>query len=93
MTDSGDREECQGKPPKTEHIVILPHEMDEIDVAGYLARTRLNADTSHDHGIISWLDVVLTDINGTHVLQDCKTKRPDIKNSRRFLTNLESQLQ
>jgi hypothetical protein len=76
-------------PPKTKHIVIHPDEMDEIDIMGYSASSRINADPRHGHGLISPHDVVLADIQTVHVPQESKPKRADIKTGCRVRSNLE----
>jgi hypothetical protein len=53
--------------------------MDEVDIALYSTRTRINADERHDHGVISQPAVVLSEILASHVLQDRKTEWADIK--------------
>jgi hypothetical protein len=40
-------------PPKTEHIIIRPNGMDEIDIVEYIANRGINADARHPHGVIS----------------------------------------
>jgi hypothetical protein len=53
VTCSRDREEYQGIPPKAEHIVVFPDEINEIDIGVDTARSRLNAETRYYHGIVS----------------------------------------
>jgi hypothetical protein len=82
-------EKCQGMPPKTKHIIMVPDEMHKVDSAGYVTKDRVNADACYYHSLISPLDVVLTDIHVIHVTQESKAKRTYIENECRVINNLE----
>jgi hypothetical protein len=66
-------------PLETQHIIVRPDEMYEVDIAGYITHDRVNADTYHTHGLVSPADVVLIDVQHVHVLHESKAERADKK--------------
>jgi hypothetical protein len=72
-------EESQGMPLETQHIIVRPDEMYEVDIAGCITNDRVNADTYHSHGLVFPADVLLIDVQQVHVLHESKAERADKK--------------